>query len=234
MRKRLVAVALTMILMISICTPVSMASTSKTIKMTTYSDVLKDGNTVYCNTFLGISKVDLTNGKVSLFVKNPDYDYLGFDGMKIHKGYLYYFRNGTAIASTLLYRINLKSKKKQVLASAGSKTFYGIDGYAIKKNKLYITGWKDKGNKEITVKRVAKLNGKSKKKTSIKVKNYWKTEKKTNAAGYELLYNLEDYDEDEGYGTVSWYLLTPEGDEYYLGEGETEYYADYLDDYIDD
>jgi len=57
-----------------------------------------------------------------------------------------------------------------------------------------------------TVRKVMKLNGKSKKSTKVKSKN---SEKANNAKGYSLIENRSEYDYDSESGYVKYYLKTP-------------------------
>lgn len=191
---------------------------SKTKKMTVYTSVLKSGETVYCCSTKGLSEVDLETGEVTLMEDAEWYGYCGYTDMKKKGHYLYYFFEGSSAISTTLYRTDLNTGKTQKLAEG---TFDGkapyVTSYAISGNKLYVSGYymgKDK-----PWKRVMKLNGKSKKKTSVRAKN---KEKKSNCTGYKVV----EYGDIEEYETVDCYLMTPQGDRFFLGEAEPESYDD--------
>lgn len=160
---------------------------SGTKKTTLYSDVLVSGSYAYCSVPTGIYRVNLKTNKVQRIVDNSeDYEITGaLFGMKIHKKYLYYMSTGGV--GSPLYRIRKSGGKAKFLDV--------VYDYAIKNGKIYYECYDYK--KENNAKKVMKLNGKSKRKSSYKVKAKYK---KTNKKGYSLRY---------------------------VNTGKREYYADY-------
>ena len=197
MRKRFITILLATVMIVTVAAPAAFAS-SNTVKMTTY-DVFKNGNTVYCpSAGNGIYKVTVKNGKVkkikwlrrSDFVQG-NYSYIG--SMKKKGNYLYYveFSEGTYCTFN---RINLKTGKTKQLAENGTD-------YAFKNKKIYVEMWEFDDYSDYAYYMSMKLDGTSKKETSVKPKMITK---KSNAKGYSVVYKEKgDY--------VYTYLKTPEG-----------------------
>ena len=181
-----------------------------TVKMTTYNQVIKVKNTVYCAGAKGIYKVKLKNGKVKtkkLIVKaaNPlfgAYTYVGH--MKKKGGYIYY-THGSEGTLWNFNRVNIKSGKKKHLADTGEQKYYG---YVIKNKKIYFDYQDGSDDYEIKANVISmKLNGSSKKRSSVKPKM---TVKDSNAKGYSVVIKQKgSYAKD--------YLKTPKG-KFYLGK----------------
>ena len=152
MKKRITAIILIATLILGCFTVASFGASPKK-KMTSYYEVLKKGNTVYCSAGNGIYKVNLKKRQAKRLV-TIDADPNGTAyGMKLHKGYLYYIEPGPMLNH--LYRIKTNGK--------GSKYLGLVSDYVISKNKIYyesynLDSWK-------TIRRQMKLNGKSKKKS---------------------------------------------------------------------
>ena len=194
---------LTLILLIAVaCAMMPMtASAASKVKMKTYSDVVKSGNTVYCTSTLGIWKVKVTkSGKVKSkkWLLSPKKGY-SFDirHMKKKGHYLYYLAQfgGTS----RLYRTNLSTGKRKLVA-------YDVVQYVIRKNKIYTVHFDIETEEYYN--RVMKLNGKSKKKSSVRPVDKLK---KSNAKGYSVISRKADNDYEKVY------LKTPKG-KYYLGK----------------
>lgn len=191
--------------------PQPASAATKTVKSTTYDQVVKSGNTAYCAGANALYKVKLTkNGKVKkvtcTYKGGPAWDKKArlIRNMKKKGKYLYYVDFGGSDGSvTYLKRMNTATKKSKKIVFTDNM-FYG---YAIKKGKLYAKYHDD----DKVVKKSMKLNGKSKKKTSKKI--VMKT-KKSNAKGYSMKYKAKK-------GYIKAYLKTPKGT-YYLGK--TKYY----------
>ena len=187
--RRLLATVLMTALVFTSFTVVSFGG-SGTKKMTVYDEVVVSGNYAYCSAAPGIYRVNLKTNKVKRIVDNSEYYTITgpLFGMKVHKGYLYYM--GTGGIGSPLHRVK----------KSGGKTKYlcVVDDYAIKKGKIYYQAFDV--DKDKSVKKVMKLNGKNKKKSSYKVKNKYK---KSNKKGYKVKYvktgkkeysaDLEDY-----------------------------------------
>lgn len=209
MKKKLAIVLLALAVAVAFA-PASAYAVTK-VKMTSYQDVLKAGNTVYvAGPGRGIYEVKVKNDVMKSkkwLVKTPASLWEGsqITGMKIKGNYLYYceLTDGTPLE---VCRVNLKTKDQMDLAFL---PFYGE--YAIKGKKLYVSYKEEVGPdyKLKTKRKVMKLNGKSKKSTSVKVVTKFK---KSNAKGYSVIYK-----EKNGY--VKTYLKTPKG-KYYLGKVE--------------
>lgn len=201
MKKRLVAVAIMLSLILSCFTTVSFGASS-TKKMTAYDDVIKSGNNVYCAAQLGIYKVNLKTGYVKQLY---DMDELGAAinggvyGMKLYKGYVYFTEGGPMVNT--LNRVKATGGKAKKLANI-------CGGYAIKKDKIYYSGYSFYRNK--AYKGVMKLNGKNKKKTKYKART---TNKESNSSGYYInsVYEGETWYEDDYYDTYTEYLVTKDG-----------------------
>lgn len=188
--------------------PMNTFASSKTVSMTAFNQVIKSGNTLYCAGAEGIYKVEayfgdssstLITKKLHKMESMGAYSY--YSGMKKKGDYLY-CQVETEGTTFLLVRINCSTGKQKILASASDK---GAIRYVIKGKKIY---YKPKYGK----KKVMKLNGKSKRKTSIAPKM---TRKKSNADGYSISITSEK--EGEYAEHVYTYLNTPYG-QYKLGD----------------
>lgn len=208
MKKKLAIVLLALAVAVAFA-PASAYAVIK-VKMTSYEDAVKVGNTVYvASPGCGIYKVKVKNNVVKSkkwLIKPSGASWIGSEitAMKVKGSYLYYceLTDGTPIQ---VCRVNTKTKKKKCLA------YLPYDGeYAIKDKKLYVNYKEEAAPDYITLKskrEVMKLNGKSKKSTSAKVVTKFK---KSNAKGYSVIYK-----EKNGY--VKTYLKTPKG-KFYLGK----------------
>ena len=202
-----IALILAATLLASICAfdAPSVYAASKSMKMNTYNSTVKAGNYVYCAIDC-IYRVDLKTGKVSIM----EYDFV--HDMHYHKGCLYY--EITSYASkykyhhetTKLYRVNVKTKKIKKLFTA-KECMGGID-YAISGKKIYLQYNKvcNKNYDSMVVRKVMKLNGRSKKSSNVKVTN---TEKNNNTRRYRLQSDWSEFNTDLEMGYVTYYLKTP-------------------------
>ena len=209
MKKRFMAVMLSAIMLVAMAASASFAATEY-VKMTTYR-VLKSGNTVYCpSADYGIYKVTVKNGKVRkvkwLTKTESAMGAFSFIGALKKKGNNLYYLAGSEGTYSTLNRINLNTGKSKLIA-------VNATGYAFKDGKLYAEIYKDTGYGDCYTYRSMKLNGNSKKKTSIRPKVKYKT---SNVKGYSV-----SYKEKGGY--VYTYLKTPKG-KYKLGKIKLEYY----------
>ena len=208
MKKRFIAVLLSAIMLVTMAVSVSFAATEY-VKMTTYT-VLKAGNTVYCpSAGDGIYKVTVKNGKVRKvkWLKKSGFvmgDYSYNNSLKKKGNYLYYIMWSEGTYCTL-HRINLNTGKDKLIA-------VNATDYAFKDSKIYAEIWKFTDDDQYVVYRSMKLNGNSKKKTSIKPRM---KQKVSNAKGYSV-----SYKEKGGY--VYTYLKTPKG-KYKLGKIKLDY-----------
>lgn len=194
MKKRIIPILLIMVLVITMFTPFSMAA-SKTKKMTLY-DVVKSGKYAYAGTDNAIYKVNIKTGKVRKMKSFGEDTYFG--GMRLYKGYLYYLVDDDSLNSNL-FRMNVKTGKIKRLVSYSEANIQ----FAIRKSKIYYMVEDEIGHK---YKRVMKLNGKSKRKSSYKVSNSWK---KTNSSKYKLYEDKSQYDWESNTGFVDVFLKTP-------------------------
>jgi len=200
MKKKLMMVVLALAVAV-VCVPASALASPK-VKMTAYDGVLKSGNTVYCaSPGWGIYKARVKNGKVVkkkwLVKETVGWGEGTFIGpMKKKSGYLYFisFSDGTY---TELNRVKLSTGKCKTIA-------YNVTAYAIKGKKIYaeITD-PEYGKKSYCV---MKLNGKAKKKTSVKPA----MKVKHRVKGYSVKYK-------EKGKYIKTYLKTPKG-KYYIGK----------------
>ena len=116
-----------------------------------------------------------------------------------------------------MYRLNVSKKTTKKLLSVSLSTVY----FTISKSKIYYRIIDEVGNQ---TKKVMKLNGKSKKKTSVKAYNKYGY---SNAKGYKLIKDYSEYDESTMTGYITYKLKTPKKT-YYLGSVYEE--NDELDD----
>ena len=189
-----------------ICFPFAQtAQAGSTIKLPDLQSVYKSGNYVYCIVYgepTAIYEINLKT-KAKKAVLNP---IIGLPRNVSKKGdYLYYMMGGNGLGGRLLYRKNLKTGKIKKL----SKDW--IEAYTLKGKKIYYTYFTGGfGNK--TAARVMKLNGKGKKKTSVRQKRVVRF---TNNKNYKI-YSSPIYDDYGNYVKVNTYLKTPKG-KIYLG-----------------
>lgn len=203
MKKRIVSIFLTMMMVVTML-PMQV-SAAGTVKMTTYDQVYKTKNTVYCIGAAGIYKVTVKNGKVKkvkkIYKETECYgDYRCADSMKKKGGYLYFIIMSDSSAGGGINRVNIKTTKEKCLSGFVNC----LDGYAIKDKKIYYR-YEDDNGKMKTMS--MSLNGKNKKKSSMKVSM---DPKKTNTKGYSTVIKIKD-------GYVKDYLKTPKG-KFYLGK----------------
>jgi hypothetical protein len=185
------------------CFTVVSFGASKTKKMTAYTQCIKDGNTVYCNTKGGIYKVNIKTGKKKTLVKFKYPAYESIEGMKLKKGYIYYsyssLDDGAAIC-----RVKTSGKSKKTLADF---IWSSRPQFCVGKNKIYYKSYKDYDSSKV-VKKKMKLNGKSKKKSSYNVKTKYKA---TNKSGYRV---VEVWQSDSD--ICKYYLRKPNGKKIFL------------------
>ena len=167
------------------------AASGSTVKANAYKQVLKSGNTVYACGDAGIFKVTVKNGKakkVKRLVKGDRY--CALEHMQKKGNYIYYhvMTNGTPY---YLYRANVNNGKTKRLVYAND---LGPISYAVKGSKIY---YKAQYGKKYRM----NLNGKNKKRTSVKPKM---KVKKTNAGGYRVI-------NKEKNGYIYSYIKTPKG-----------------------
>ena len=177
---------------------------SGSVKMKAYSEVVKNGDTVYCSGYGALYKVKLKNGKVKSKKKLVKIEYcLGsIYNMKRKGNYLYYTRDTESGVDGEICRINVVNGKEKQLAVIGVEEL----DYAIKGNKIYYYRYLadiDKGK----VKYAMNLNGNNKKKTLIKP---ILISKRSNTKGYSVK-------TVEGANYCKDYLRTPKGT-FYLGK----------------
>lgn len=196
----------------------------KTVKMNTYDEVIKSGNYVYCNCVKGILKVNLKTKKVTTLEndaakanKEMGGIYSGYSHMSLKGNYLYYYSGSGSVTDTRIMRTNIQTGKTETLMKAtNNNTFVEIHDYAIKGNKLYVSGsLYDNDDNETPVTYVMALNGKGVKRTSGQaITNH----RKTNINGYQLIQEgLDRYGDMKG-NTVKCYLNPPSGKRIYLGK----------------
>ena len=183
--------------------PANTFAASKTAKMKAYDQVIKSGNTVYCAGAEGLYKVKVKKGKVvskKLLTRAESFGaYSYYSGMKKKGGYIY-AQISTEGTSFYLDRIKTKSGAYKTLAGSEDQ---GPVVYAIKGKKIYYKATDSK------TKKVMKLNGKNKKKTSTKpvMKHA-----KSNAKGYSVIMKAKG-------DKIVTYLKTPKG-KFKLGSHE--------------
>ena len=208
------------------CIPIASGSieanaATKVKKGTVYNQVIKKGNIVYCtynengnNTVL---KVNLKTGKKTKVVKNV----YNLRGMQIKGNYIYYGL-GLEVPMFYLYRVNIKTGKKQKLANVYSLG-NGHPAYVVGKNTIYYkdASWKE-GTDIIKSRNMQmKLNGKSKKKLSNTIINI--VCKNSNVSGYKVIYkginyHYDNYIDEYTYDYYKCYLKQPNGKQIYLAK----------------
>lgn len=167
-----IAITMVMMLVFSMM-PVSVFAATKTKKMTLYTEVIKSGKYAYCCTPNGVYKVNLKTKTKKLIVSDENFEMYPPDTMKLYKGYLFYTAGGGT--GTGLHRVKTNGKNNKGLTS--------ICSFAISKNKIYYTEYDFGNGGSKRIKKVMKLNGKGKKKSSYNVVN---TLKKSNKKGYRV------------------------------------------------
>ena len=201
MKKKLAVAAFALAVAV-VFLPASAFATS-TVKMTTYSGAVKSGNTVYCAApGWGIYKATVKNGKVTQkkwLQKETSTMWTGSDigSMKKSGKYIYYIASTEGTIS-YLNRINVSTGKSQTLCM-------NPKCYVIKNKKIYVKTFDAVTEK--TSYYVMKLNGKSKKTTSV---HPVMKHKASNAKGYSVSYKQSG-------SYVKTYLKTPKG-KYNLGK----------------
>ena len=193
MKKKIAAFVLSLAIAVSFMPANTFAAS--TAKMTSYDQVIKSGSTVYCAGAEGIYKVKVKKGKVVSKKRLVDAESFGaysyYSGMK-KKGKYIYTQSSSEGTLFSLVRVRTSNGKCKTLASANDK---GEINYAIKKSKIYYKP--SYGG----AKKAMKLNGKNKKKTSVKpVMKH----RKSNAKGYKVIMK------EKGSRVIT-YLKTPKG-----------------------
>ncbi len=212
MRKKIIACIMALAIAVAFM-PTSAFAASK-VKMTGYDQVYMTGNTAYCAGTKGIYKVTLSNGAVTskklIFKENDIWGGPSVFAMHKKGNYIYFLEEADEY-NPFLIRVNISGKNEKLLAKDVTK-------YAIKGKKIYYRYQEYYSGK--VKKRVMKLNGKSKKRTSKKVKM---KRVKSNVSGYSMKCVHKEYSEKKqeemgiyGGGYNYDYLKTPRGT-YFLG-----------------
>ena len=194
MKKKILACIMVLAIAVAFM-PANTFAASKTATMKAYDQVIKSGNTVYCAGAEGLYKVKVKKGKVvskKVISRAESFGaYSYYSGMK-KKGSYIYAQVSTEGTPYYIDRIKTSSGAYTTLASANDQ---GPIDYAIKGKKIYYKAY------DSSTKRVMKLNGKNKKKSSTKpiMKH-----KKSNAKGYSVIMK------EKGDKVVT-YLKTPKG-----------------------
>ena len=196
MKQRMLAALLALAMTVAMVPGAFAADKSKSVSMTAYNEVSKEDSTVYCIGYSGLYKVKLKKGKpVSKKRLDP---YCGGQ-MKKKGGYLYYIATPASGLWSELRRVKISTAKGKKLVGGDGDLYYAIKG-----EKIYYR-MVDEYNR--TTKKVMKLNGKGKKKTSVKAVT---KVKRSNAKGYSVKSSESgDYMKDT--------LVTPKG-KLYLGK----------------
>lgn len=194
MKKRIAMVFFIAAMIVTMCVPMSFAS-SGYVKSTMYLDIYKDGNNAYCGGSFGVSKINLKTGKFTRIIK---YESSPTNvGCFSKKGKWIYFIDHFRCK---LYRYNKHTGKKQVVYDGD------LTNYAIRGKKVYVaTG--DPALEEVNY-YVMSLNGKGLKSTKTKVKSKYKT---SNVKGYKIV-ETNNWSAEK----VKYYLKTPKGKKYYI------------------
>lgn len=210
MKKKIISIILASMMVVTML-PMQVSAAS-TAKMTAFNQVYKTKNIAYCAGVGGVYKVTLKNGKVKkvkkLFKgKVIDYDYGCAEAMKKKGDYLYFMARNESAPGGRIYRVNVKTGKKKALTGF----VYYLVGYVIKDKKIYYSY--DVADDDAFYEEVKSmsLNGKNKKKSSMKVSM---NTKNSNAKGYYIIEKEKD-------GYLKDYLRTPKG-KYYLGKRKIE------------
>ena len=211
MKKKGLIVLLAFIVAISFM-PVCAFAGTKTVQAKSYY-LIKSGKTVYCSGNSGVYKVTLKKGKIKKKKRlaKPD-EYVFYEQMQ-KKGKYLYFIIGTNGSSSHISRVRTSGGKVRHLAFVDE-----LEDFAVKGKKIYYDyGYEDDNGNMQRICRSMKLNGKKKRKTSVRpVERILNS----NAQGYSILRKeTEMYYYD--------YLKTPKGT-FLLGKTLTEdyYYED--------
>ena len=188
------------------------ASNKKTLKVTTYEDVIKSGNTVYVSGAGGIYRVNLKTSKVTKVFDLEEYAGSYVTDMKLYKGYLYFIIRSNMTGGSIC-RIKKNSKKMTFVASEA----YMPDRYTFYKGKLYYGHINMDPNGEDLKYKSCSLSGKNKKSAKVKITV---KHKKTNANGYSGMstYKTAINDNDYEYYYGKDYLKKPDGKRIFLGD----------------
>lgn len=219
-KRKMRSISVIVLLLVFVFTSTVMSfAASGTKTMTAYNEVIVKGNYAYCSASNGIYKVNIKTGSKKRIVKEDSVGDFVINSMKIHNGYLYY---KIVYGMPALYRVKLSGKSKKHLADI-------YKNYVISGNKIYYRDLESEKKMRMD------LNGKHKKKSSVKFKM---KEKKSNKKGYwikdvygeEVIdYNdyYEDPDESPSYLTtqkITDILHKPNGKEIKLFTYTLEYY----------
>lgn len=171
-----------------------------------YEDVIVSGDNAYCGYPGGIKKVNLKTQSVKTLAKGSAEDSADLSAMKLKKGYIYYIDYLVEDFADL-YRVKTIGGGKKCLAAC-------VGSYMIRGSKIYYEDQHDLYNNDRVYKKVMKLNGKTKKKTTVKAKMKWK---KSNKSGYKIVTD-NVYENQETYDAYAdYYLKTPDGSKVFLG-----------------
>ena len=128
MKKRILSILLVFLFAVSVM-PLSFAEATDTITgKTAYSQIYKTGKTVCCNTYAGLYKVTLKNGRPKKVKRLVKY---GVSSMIKQGSYIYYM-SATSGAGGSVCRVNVTTGKKKALTD-----FLDEGDYAIANNTLY-------------------------------------------------------------------------------------------------
>lgn len=147
------------LLILACVTPVS----AKTIRMTAYKNCIKDGKYVYCNTGFSIYRVNPSSGN-SHRIYSAGGDDVSVCYMKKKGKYLYCLTDGPTAG--FLMRINTKKFTKFQHASIINMG-PDIRQFALLGNKIYFDRESSYNKRNWYV---SKLDGRKKKKTSVRIK----------------------------------------------------------------
>ena len=201
MKKRIAGILIMMTMIVTMCVPVSFASSGYAPK---YGGIYKDGKNVYCGGFFGVTKINLKSGKRTRILKYKASPTTA--GKFSKKGKWIYFEDGYG---GRLYRYNKSTGKKQIVYDSITQQKGSLYDYAVRGKKVYIVTGDPYFYPEEAKYYVMKLNGKGIKPTKTKIK--WK-QKYSNVKGYDI-----PYPSNSSTGKRKYYLITPKGKKYYLG-----------------
>lgn len=209
------------------CIPVASGSieanaATKEKKGVVYKEIIKRKNIVFCayneDGESTILKVNLNNGSKTVLAKNV----WQMAGLKIKGNYIYYAAGSSDIPKATLYRVNIKTRKKQKLANV-YLTEKCVPAVVFGKNKIYYREayWSKKTDFVASRNKQMKLNGTGKKRiynTKIRV-----TGKRSNVSGYKVIYKGVNYHYDPDYEDYEYeyykcYLKKPNGKLIYLAK----------------
>ena len=181
---------------------------SGTISMTTYSQVIKSGKTVYCAGAKGIYKVKLKNGKVKskkcIFKYGEVFSADSYVGNMALVGKSIYFSEFTNGSVAYIYKVGTDGKGRKNLATQEDYADFVISG-----DKIYYETavWDDDYDDPLVYTEVITLDGKYVGRSDLKIAI---DSKKSNAKGYKMIIKKKGkYVKD--------YLKTPKG-KFYLGK----------------